>query len=273
MTPFYRDNRDDTKRCILVSTLATLHMTLLTIPKHHRTTLSFPQERFSDLVISLHAIDLIQQLLQIKEFRLSSKQYKINDCFLWPSLHSTIYASPVGTSSTYCKGQHVYPNDANDIKTHRFFRDIPWNEMLAHHPPYIPNVTGYEDTKYFEEDYPSSINQENETTTGGESELFSSDMNLPSAEDTSSSNSRPATVVCQGTTNKDNAKSDAEDNCLKNKFKNNKRPRDKILRDTNIGPTALDVRTKKAFMGYTWRRPTPVRNILETAQGGRLFSD
>ncbi|CRG84529.1 hypothetical protein PISL3812_01806 [Talaromyces islandicus] len=253
MTPFYRDNRDDTKRCIL----------------HHRTTLSFPQERFSDLVISLHAIDLIQQLLQIKEFRLSSKQYKINDCFLWPSLHNAMYPSPVDTLNPYYKGQHVYPNDANDIKTHRFFRDIPWNEMLIHEPPYIPNVTGYEDTKYFEDDYPSSTNPANEPTTGSESESSSSYMKLPTVEDTSSSDSRPATVVCQGTKKKENVKINANNNYSKKKDKN-KRPRDKILRDTNIGPTALDVRTKKAFIGYTWRRPTPVRNVLETT---RLFTD
>lgn len=244
--------------------------TLLTLPKQHRTTLSFPQERFSDLVISLHAIDLIQQLLHIKEFRLSSKQYKINDCFLWPSLHSTIYANPVSTSAAYHKGHHVYPNDANDIKTHRFFRDIPWNEMLIQQPPYIPNVTGYEDTKYFEDECLSSTNQENQSTT---SESSISYMEFPTAEDISSLSSRPATVVCQGTSKKDNANVDAKENYAKKRGKDNKRPRDKILRDTNVGPTALDVRTKKAFVGYTWRRPTPVRNVLETARGRPLFSD
>jgi nitrate reductase cytochrome c-type subunit len=224
-------------------------------------------------VISLHAIDLIQQLLQIKEFRLCSKQYKINDCFIWPSLHNTIYASPVGTSGAYYKGHHVYSNDANDIKTHRFFRDIPWNEMLIQQPPYIPNVTGYEDTKYFEDECLSSTNQETQTTTGSESESSISYMEFPTAEDTSSSSSRPATVVYQGTTKKDNVNVDAKENCAKKRGKDSKRPRDKILRDTNVGPTALDVRMKKAFVGYTWRRPTPVRNVLEAARGRGLFND
>lgn len=56
----------------------------------------------------------------------------------------------------------------------------------------------------------------------------------------------------------------------KRKHKEKKRARDKILRDAIAGPTALDVRTKGAFVGYTWRRPKPVRDVLEIERGRSL---
>jgi len=225
------------------------------------------------LVISLHAIDLIQQLLQIKEFRLSSKQYKVNECVLWTSLHSTIYANVLDKPSLYYKGNHVYPDDASDIKTHRFFRDIPWNEMLAHRPPYIPNIENCEDTKYFQDVNSSGTTQENPMTTQSESHSSISYLDFLTAEDTSSVSRCPATAVCKETTNKHHAEGGSKEDSPKKKGKDDKRPRDKILKDTKIGPTALDLRTKTAFVGYTWRRPTPVSNVLQITRGRSLFSD
>ena len=37
--------------------------------------------------------------------------------------------------------------------------------------------------------------------------------------------------------------------------KERKRPRDKVLRDPEVGRKALELRKKGAFVGYTWRRP------------------
>jgi hypothetical protein len=56
----------------------------------------------------------------------------------------------------------------------------------------------------------------------------------------------------------------------KRKHKEKKRARDKILRDAVAGPTALDIRTKGAFVGYTWRRPKSVRDVLEIERGRSL---
>jgi hypothetical protein len=37
--------------------------------------------------------------------------------------------------------------------------------------------------------------------------------------------------------------------------KEKKRPRDKILRDPEVGRQVLEIRKKGAFVGYTYRRP------------------
>ncbi|KAH8890820.1 kinase-like protein [Thozetella sp. PMI_491] len=41
-----------------------------------------------------------------------------------------------------------------------------------------------------------------------------------------------------------------------------KRPRDRLLRDRNTRGVAMEVRKKTAFLGYTWRRMRPLRDIL-----------
>jgi hypothetical protein len=46
--------------------------------------------------------------------------------------------------------------------------------------------------------------------------------------------------------------------------KDKKRPRDKILRDPEVGRTVLEIRKKGAFIGYTYRRPRFSLPELET---------
>jgi hypothetical protein len=41
----------------------------------------------------------------------------------------------------------------------------------------------------------------------------------------------------------------------KRRRKEKKRPRDKLLRDPQVGRTVLEIRKKGAFVGYTYRRP------------------
>lgn len=43
---------------------------------------------------------------------------------------------------------------------------------------------------------------------------------------------------------------------VKRRKKEKKRPRDKLLRDPQIGRKVLELRKKGAFVGYTYRRPT-----------------
>ncbi|KAH8704887.1 kinase-like domain-containing protein [Talaromyces proteolyticus] len=249
MTPFYRENRHDTKRCIL----------------HHRTALEFPQERFSDLVISYHAIDLIQQLLQIKEFRLSSKQYRINDCFLWPD---TVY-NPMDPPDPYYKRRHVYPDDASDIKAHRLFRGIPWSEMLYEQPPYIPDVKNQADTSYFDEILNPEL--EIDKSEKRDADLASNQHSeSQAAKEISCQTSHPNPIISQSTFN---VETNIKRTVSKKNGKESRGARDRILRDKNVGSTALDVRTRVAFMGYTWRRPKPVRDVLETKRGRCWFAD
>lgn len=45
-----------------------------------------------------------------------------------------------------------------------------------------------------------------------------------------------------------------------------KRPRDKVLRDVVVGKKVMEIRKRKAFFGYTYRRPKPV--LLEFGARG-----
>lgn len=42
---------------------------------------------------------------------------------------------------------------------------------------------------------------------------------------------------------------------MKRRKKEKKRPRDKLLRDPEVGRVVLEIRKKGAFIGYTYRRP------------------
>jgi len=42
---------------------------------------------------------------------------------------------------------------------------------------------------------------------------------------------------------------------MKRRKREKKRPRDKLLRDPDVGRTVLEIRKKGAFVGYTYRRP------------------
>lgn len=42
---------------------------------------------------------------------------------------------------------------------------------------------------------------------------------------------------------------------LKRRKREKKRPRDKLLRDPEVGRAAMEIRKRGAFVGYTYRRP------------------
>ncbi|KKY25365.1 putative serine threonine-protein kinase cbk1 [Phaeomoniella chlamydospora] len=150
-TPFACDNRQDTKLKIL----------------KHNATLQFPPEQY----ISDEAVDLMLALLQEKEHRICSRKYTLND-FMYDKRYLSTYRT-----STFAQGRHlsrtngwipadkthkdflgyfVYADDADEIKAHKFFRGIKWNELHLRKPPFVPRVKSWEDTKYFDEDEPVS---------------------------------------------------------------------------------------------------------------------
>ncbi|KAI6093349.1 hypothetical protein F4821DRAFT_253326 [Hypoxylon rubiginosum] len=49
-------------------------------------------------------------------------------------------------------GRSVYPQDAEDLKAHKWFRDIPWDRLSQIAPPFVPRLAGCEDTHYFDEE-------------------------------------------------------------------------------------------------------------------------
>ena len=53
-------------------------------------------------------------------------------------------------------GRYVYPDDAEDIKSHRWFKDILWDRIHIMTPPFVPAIKSIDDTHYFDEEEPIS---------------------------------------------------------------------------------------------------------------------
>ncbi|KAI0385851.1 kinase-like protein [Hypomontagnella monticulosa] len=130
---------------------------------NHRQTFSFPPRP----VVSRRCMDLIVNLICEKESRLSSRRYRYRDANREPSPSSR---------GRYRRGYHdwtgrsVYPHDGEDIKAHKWFRDIPWERLQHISPPFIPQLSGCEDTHYFDEEEPISDWSESQPETGSSTE-------------------------------------------------------------------------------------------------------
>ena len=161
-TPFACENRQDTKLNIL----------------RHKSTLSFPQTIGKhNLPASFEALDLMMQLLQEKEVRLSSRKYANND--FTRRMAAGLHVRHFSTNKT-CRdfrGHFVYPNDAENLKRHAFFNGIDWDNLHVKKPPFIPRVKGWEDTKYFEEEEP--VSDLSTSTDDDEEDQYSAEIHLP----------------------------------------------------------------------------------------------
>ncbi|KAL2827187.1 kinase-like domain-containing protein [Aspergillus cavernicola] len=245
------------------------HKTKLKI-HHHLQTLYFPVHRPTDKLVSAEAIDVINSLLQEKEFRLSCNKYKTNDVLAsWPS-KCFFYKPDVSNNNN--QGHHVYPNDATDIKSHPFFRATNWEDIHRMSPPFIPKVKGWEDTRYFEDgEYPSDhdddstdsdVDQVKDNKAPHEAKQKPPKPEPPLKVDL---NSRLIIPAREGHKEVENPPSKGE-----KKHKEPRRPRDKILRDRRFRKRVLEMRKKGAFLGYTYRRPKGVIMAL-TPERGRPF--
>lgn len=216
-------------------------------------------------MVSPYAINLIQQLLQKQEFRLSSRDYRINDCALWHGLLNAVYINVPDSRNCHWNGSHVYGDDASDIKSHLFFRGIHWREMLHRRPPYVPPEKSWEDRSCpGNEEQPDLL------------ELGDTQNTPQKLEDASMlKHDFPLMVECRRLAGENSLKIDVDehDKPRKRRVKEKRRARDKILRDAAVGPTALDIRTKGAFVGYTWRRPKSVRDVLKIERGRNIRGD
>jgi hypothetical protein len=137
-TPFACEDRHNTKLKIL----------------KHKHTLKFPDCQ-PVRQPSRDAMDLMQRLLVEKEKRLCSRRYELNDFTKRFVGGQSVKFAADKTSKSYM-GMFVYADDAEDLKQHRFFRNIKWESMLDRRPPFVPRVKGWEDTKYFDEEQPIS---------------------------------------------------------------------------------------------------------------------
>ena len=205
-------------------------------------------------------MELINSLLQEKEHRLSSKKYRLNDyqpSRRTPGQPGSRQADPHGQDY---QGNYVYPDDATDIKSHHFFRRISWDRLHLTRPPFVPDVSGGDDTKYFDEEEPisdvddaASHSHTSEASEEERPEGVSGTMNVtqtqvdgPRGPDETYFN----LVECGKAITKDKG-----DRAEPARVKEKKRPRDKVLRDKDIGRKVLELRKKGAFLGYTYRRP------------------
>ncbi|KAJ5105360.1 hypothetical protein NUU61_002707 [Penicillium alfredii] len=257
-TPFACENRRDTKIRIL----------------HHVRALQFPKAKPSDKLISPEAKDLITRILQEREFRLCSQQYQANDI---------LGARPIPIQFLYSMdpryrdvpSYYVYPNDATDIKAHPFFRGIPWNDLHLMQPPLIPRVKSWEDTRYFDDwKAVGNLDQPSEESEPGEDAEDANEEHNPATSEPQepgpAPNVSPEPVV--PSTDPKAAAEAQKAAAQKQKEQEKKRPRDKILRDKDMGKTVLEMRKKGAFLGYTYRRPKGAVMALTAERGRQPFA-
>lgn len=213
-------------------------------------------------------MELINDLLQEKEYRLCSKSYSRNDSRPKGHIKDIRGEKP---PQDY-QGHFVYPDDAADIKAHRFFNGLSWDTIHLSRPPFVPDVRSQADTKYFDDDPISDVDD-------GSSEHEPSDGVTPSDD------SRRELHHSRGSSISD-AKYSGE--CLLNdgpldqfggdgpyvaagkrtRRREKKRPRDRVLRDRKFGRKALELRKRGAFLGYAYQRPATMVFEEKRGRGG-----
>lgn len=226
---------------------------LLTKGQNHKKMLKMPIRPY----ISDKGQDLLRRLICEKQTRLCSRRYQMID------------RGQIGTRQMEHICPYVFPDDAEDIKSHRWFKNVPWDQLHTMTPPFIPQLHGPDDTRYFEE--AGSIDDMSDSESTG----------VPSPEKVRSvlQDFRPGfqdlayqlvaepydTVKLRGLQRRIQSAprtTSLEKDLLKHfvelyGHKERKRPRDRILRDKAAKAVAMDVRKRTAFMGYTWRRMRP----------------
>jgi len=177
----------------------------------------------------------------------------------------------------------VYPNDAEDIKAHKWFRDIQWDRIHLTVPPFVPDIKSVDDTQYFDEEEPISE--------------FSDSISGPAATaqemlDALKSFNREIQILAQGyiASPHDSIRlrkvereidalvmSDEQKEYLKAFVKHygrkeKKRPRDRLLRDRDTATKVLELRKKSAFLGYTYRKFRPGKaSVSRTGSQRNIF--
>ncbi|TGO56295.1 hypothetical protein BOTNAR_0226g00070 [Botryotinia narcissicola] len=210
---------------------------------NHKITFQFPSH-------------LIRSIIQEKDHRLCSRRYKSRD---------TTLGSVSSRRNLDYAGRYVYPNDGEDIKAHKWFRDIQWDRFHLMPPPFIPNIKSMDDTHYFDEEEQISDFSES---------VASVQPTVQQIADALKPFNREIQILSTGFIERSHdtvrlkrvekeidqfAMRDEEKEYLKRFVrtfgkKERKRPRDRLLRDKEIAPKILELRKKGAFLGYTYRR-------------------
>lgn len=201
-------------------------------------------------------------MLREKETRLCSKRYS------QPlPLASRNSGSSTGSSVKHkdYAGRYVFPNDAEDIKNHKWFKDVDWDHIHLMQPPFVPNIKSVDDTHYFDEEDPISDFSESvvpfEPTIEDIADAlkpFNREIQILAAEFIE----RPHDSLRLRKFDKDVDRynvNEEQKEYLKSFARNygrkeRKRPRDRLLRDKETAPKVLELRKRGAFLGYTYRR-------------------
>nr|POE93431.1 serine/threonine-protein kinase cbk1 [Quercus suber] len=283
-TPFYCENRQKTKESICQ------HRSTLKFPRHERWSRPSSDSPRMLPPPSETVVDLLQGILTDKEIRLSSRQYRLPGPRISRRLST---ASSFVTPSAISK--HVHANSAEEIKSHPFFAKISWSQLHLMEPPFVPRVKENQSiTKYFE-DEKDIITDDSSTylSIKGRLELESekderhiqavlgseyyaryrkdlmeaekAQLGLEECSDSeiqrikehfgNTYESWKAERVIQVQEEQALAGLDEKSKLQNQLRKEKRRPRDKALRDPNVARTVLDLRKKRAFLGYTYRRP------------------
>ncbi|CAM1506721.1 Fc.00g063620.m01.CDS01 [Cosmosporella sp. VM-42] len=247
-TPFLaEEGRKETKQNIL----------------QHKTRFYFPQRP----IASDKCKDLIFRLIQDKEFRICSKRYQIKDRGGFDGVEPSDFF-----------GRYVFPDDAEDIKAHRWFKSIPWDRLQTLTPPFVPRIDNAEDTHYFDESEPitdwSESSPDHPGITPDDVKQVLCDFRISVQNVALELVKKPydSTML-----RKMDRKIDTEPwlaveekEVLKHFVrlygkKDRKRARDRLLRDDVTKDVVMDIRKRTAFLGYTWRRMRPGGYVAQRA--------
>lgn len=201
----------------------------------------------------------MHRLIREKETRLCSKRYQMKD---------RGQIDPGRVPNFFSR--YVFPDDAKDIRSHRWFKDVAWDQLHAITPPFIPHIHSPEDTHYFDESGSLDDMSDSACRSTG---LLPAQVKEILHEFRPSFQNQAAEFIKEpfdtiklrriDLTIDESSRMNAAEKEIMKQFvrmyghKERKRPRDRVLRDTKTKDVAMNVRKQTAFMGYTWRRMRP----------------
>ncbi|KAJ4346352.1 uncharacterized protein N0V89_010281 [Didymosphaeria variabile] len=189
-------------------------------------------DRVPLMPVSRHAIDLMMHLLEDRSDRLSAKRYREND---WVLRDRAL--GPRRVRNFNCTGHIVFSNDAEDIKKHPFFRTIQWQNLHLTSPPFVPRVHGGQPiTKYFDDE--ADIMSESDHLDSSSYDHAPAEGDVAASEQKVGDGDGGADLPTPPQSPAKGIKK------IQRRKKEKKRPRDKLLRDPQVGKTVLELRKK-----------------------------
>ena len=230
--------------------------------------------------VSKDAKDLIKRLLTDKETRICSRKYEHNDIEV---CRRRKLGKDYSSDNLRCQdflGHFVFPDDAQEIKRHPFFRGIDWGHLHQMRPPEVPKVDSKADTRYFDEgSVVSDLPESSSSAPSIAEEQLAQEALIANILQAYKENGHTAPESRHQDRGLDgqhievaihNANDEAVDDeeliaaaqdILRNqekkerRQKEKRRPRDRILRDKAVAKEAMELRKQGAFLGYEYVRP------------------